>query len=34
VVDTLLGSSRTLPSEIGAELLRRGHAPRLVELSS
>ncbi|MBW3563023.1 MAG: hypothetical protein KY437_11065, partial [Actinobacteria bacterium] len=32
VVDTLFGSSSSLPTEIGAELLRRGGAPRLVEL--
>ncbi len=32
VVDLVLGSSRTLPGEIGAELVRRGGAPRLVEL--
>ena len=32
VVDTVLGSSRSLPGEIGAELLRRGRAPRLIEL--
>ena len=32
VVDTLFGSASTLPGEIGAELLRLGHAPRLLEL--
>jgi len=32
VLDTLFGSSTSLPGEIGAELLARGHAPRLVEL--
>jgi hypothetical protein len=32
VVDTVLGSASSLPSEIGAELARRGGAPRLVEL--
>lgn len=32
VLDALLGSASSLPTEIGAELLRRGHAPRLVEL--
>jgi alkylation response protein AidB-like acyl-CoA dehydrogenase len=32
VLDVLLGSSSTLPAEIGAELLARGDAPRLVEL--
>lgn len=32
VVDTLFGSASSLPTEIGAELLRRGGAPRLVEL--
>jgi hypothetical protein len=32
VLDTLFGSSRTLPAEIGAALLAAGHAPRLVEL--
>jgi Acyl-CoA dehydrogenase, C-terminal domain len=32
VIDTLFGSARTLPSEIGTELLLRGRAPRLVEL--
>jgi alkylation response protein AidB-like acyl-CoA dehydrogenase len=32
VLDTLFGSSSTLPAEIGADLLRRGRAPRLVEL--
>jgi alkylation response protein AidB-like acyl-CoA dehydrogenase len=32
VLDVLLGSSATLPAEIGAELLARGDAPRLVEL--
>lgn len=32
VVDAVLGSARSLPAEIGAEVLRRGHAPRLVEL--
>ncbi len=32
VLDTLFGSAKTLPTEIGRELLARGHAPRLVEL--
>lgn len=32
VLDTVLGSAKTLPAEIGAALLRLGHAPRLVEL--
>lgn len=32
VLDALLGSAASLPAEIGAELLRRGCAPRLVEL--
>ncbi|MFP3899223.1 MAG: acyl-CoA dehydrogenase family protein [Acidimicrobiia bacterium] len=32
VVDALFGSASTLPGEIGAELLARGGAPRLVEL--
>jgi signal transduction histidine kinase len=32
VLDALLGSSTSLPSEIGREMLRRRHAPRLVEL--
>jgi len=32
VVDALFGSATTLPAEIGAELLARGEAPRLVEL--
>jgi alkylation response protein AidB-like acyl-CoA dehydrogenase len=31
-IDTLFGSASSLPGEIGAELLRRGRAPRLVEL--
>ena len=33
VLDVVLGSSTSLPGEIGAELLRRGDAPRLVELT-
>lgn len=32
VIDTLFGSARTLPTEIGHTLLSRGGAPRLVEL--
>ena len=32
VIDTLFGSARTLPAEIGAALLARGEAPRLVDL--
>jgi alkylation response protein AidB-like acyl-CoA dehydrogenase len=32
VVDTVLGSSNSIPTEIGAELLTRGAAPRLLEL--
>ena len=32
VVDTLFGSARTLPSEIGRSLLAQRGAPRLVEL--
>ena len=32
VVDGLFGSASTLPAEIGAELLARGGAPRLLEL--
>ena len=31
-VDSLFGSASSLPAEIGAELLARGSAPRLVEL--
>lgn len=31
-IDVLFGSAATLPAEIGAELLARGGAPRLVEL--
>ena len=32
VVDTVLGSSSSIPTEIGTELLARGGAPRLLEL--
>ena len=32
VVDTVLGSSSSIPTEIGTELLARGTAPRLLEL--
>jgi alkylation response protein AidB-like acyl-CoA dehydrogenase len=32
VLDALFGSASTLPAEIGAELLARGEAPRLLEL--
>lgn len=32
VLDSLFGSARTLPAEIGRELLTRGSAPRLFEL--
>lgn len=32
VLDAVLGSAGSLPTEIGAELLRRGDAPRLVDL--
>ncbi|MET0661554.1 MAG: acyl-CoA dehydrogenase family protein [Ilumatobacteraceae bacterium] len=32
VVDTVLGSSSSIPTEIGNELLARGGAPRLLEL--
>ncbi len=32
VVDTLFGSARSLPAEIGTDLLARGGAPRLIEL--
>lgn len=32
VIDTLFGSARTLPAEIGRALLAHGGAPRLVEL--
>lgn len=32
VLDTLFGSARTLPAEIGAALVAAGEAPRLVEL--
>jgi len=32
VIDTVLGSSSSIPTEIGAELLARGGAPRLLEL--
>ncbi len=32
VIDALFGSAKTLPAEIGATLLARGHAPQLVEL--
>ncbi len=32
VVDTILGSSSSIPTEIGTELLARGTAPRLLEL--
>lgn len=32
VLDTLFGSARTLPTEIGAALLASSNAPRLVEL--
>ncbi len=32
VLDTLFGSSRTLPAEIGTSLLAAGRAPRLIEL--
>ncbi len=32
VLDTLFGSARTIPAEIGAALLAQGGAPRLIEL--
>ncbi len=32
VLDTIFGSSRTLPADIGRALVATGHAPRLVEL--
>lgn len=32
VLDTLFGSARSIPTEIGTELLSRGVSPRLVEL--